>query len=73
MIGVHSWSDGANEATDFPRDSEVHLFFIDYYQDIGMTEQEAEEFYFFTINAASADDIHWMTDNEIARFQIERM
>ena len=70
MVGVHSWSDGRNEATDFPRDSEEHLFFIEYYIDIGMTEQQAEDFYFFTINAAPADDIHWMTASELTTYQL---
>ena len=69
-VGVHSWSDGNNEATDFPRDSEEHLFFIDYYVAIGFTRQRAEDFYFFTINAASADDIHWMTSTEIETYEI---
>ena len=69
-VGVHSWADGTNEATDFPRDSEEHLFFIDYYVEIGMSRLQAEDFYFFTINAASADDIHWMTAAELATYQI---
>lgn len=73
QVGVHSWSDGNNEATHFPRESSEHLFFIDYYQDIGMTRQEAEDFYFFTINAAPADDIHWMTAAELEEFEIERL
>lgn len=71
-VGVHSWSDGTNEATDFPRNSPEHLLFIDYYKAIGFTSQLAEDFYFFTINAASADDIHWMTAAEIQTYQIEK-
>lgn len=73
QVGVHSWSDGNNEATDFPRESPEHLLFLNYYEDIGMTRQEAEDFYFFTINAAPADDIHWMTDAELEEFEIERL
>lgn len=69
-VGVHSWADGTSEATAFPRDSDEHLFFIDYYVDIGMSRQQAEDFYFFTINAALADDIHWMTAAELATYQI---
>lgn len=71
-VGVHSWSDGTNEATDFPRNSSEHLLFIDYYKAIGIEAQLAENFYFFTINAATADDIHWMTAVEIDTYQIEK-
>lgn len=69
-VGVHSWSDGTNEATDFPRSSPEHLFFINYYRDIGFTDQRAEDFYFFTIEAAPAADIHWMTPAELAQYEI---
>lgn len=71
-VGVHSWSDGTQEATDFPRSSNEHLLFIDYYKAIGFEDQLAEDFYFFTINAASADDIHWMTAAEIETYQIKK-
>ena len=71
QVGVHSWSDGRNDATDFPMDSEEHQLFIQYYVDIGIRQQLAEDFYFFTINAAPADDIHWMTADEIALYEIE--
>ncbi len=73
QIGVHSWGgedDDGNEvmATDFPEGHEYHLPYINYYVSVGFTQQQAEDFYYFTINAASAFDIHWMTDEEIARY-----
>lgn len=73
QIGVHSWGgeddDGnAVSATDFPEGHEYHLPYIEYYMAVGFTQQEAEDFYYFTINAASADDIHWMTDQEIEQY-----
>lgn len=71
QVGVHSWSDGKNEASDFPNDSEEHQLFIRYYTAIGMTQQLAEDFYFFTINAAPAADIHWMTEAEVKLYSIE--
>lgn len=71
QVGVHSWSDGRHEATDFPRDSDEHQFFIRYYVDIGISQTLAEDFYFFTINSAPADDIHWMTAQEIDLYEIE--
>ncbi len=69
-IGVHSWSDGSNEATDFPVGDPNHTPYINYYVSVGFTQQEAEDFYYFTINAAPANSMHWMTDNEIALYGI---
>lgn len=68
-IGVHSWSDDeGNEATDFPNDSAEHLPNIQYYINVGYAQEWARNFYFFTINAAPANDIHWMTDAEIQQY-----
>ena len=71
QLGVHAWADGnGNEATDFPVGDIEHQGAIDYYIDMGFTQEEAEAFYYFTINAASADDIHWMTDEEIDEYKL---
>lgn len=71
QIGVHAWADGNdNEATDYPVGHDEHQGAIDYYIDMGFSQQEAENFYYFTINAASADDIHWMTDEEIELYKL---
>ena len=69
-IGVHSWSDGNNEATDYPVNHQEHKPYIDFYKNIGLSEQDAEALYFFIINAASADNIHWVTDQEIIDYNI---
>lgn len=69
QIGVHSWSDGnGNEATDFPVDSSEHFANIQYYVNVGHAQEWARDFYFYTINAASADNIHWMTAAEITQY-----
>ncbi len=71
QIGVHSWSDGGSvQATDFPVGHANHLPYINYYVSVGFTQQAAEDFYYFTINAAPAEDIHWMTDIEIETYHI---
>lgn len=71
QIGVHSWSDGGSvQATDFPVGHENHLPYINYYISVGFTQQLAEDFYYFTINAAPAEDIHWMTDEEIRTYNL---
>ncbi len=69
-IGVHSWSNGTNEATDFPVGHDNHLPYINYYVSVGFTQQQSENFYYFTINAAAANAIHWMTDAEITQHNL---
>lgn len=69
-FGVHSWSDGKNEATDFPKGDAQHQPYIDYFKEMGLTQQEAEDFYYFTIYAANADNIHWMTQAEIDKYKL---
>ncbi|TKG92023.1 alpha/beta hydrolase [Puteibacter caeruleilacunae] len=70
-LGVHSWSDGKQVATDFPKDHKYHQPYINYYISIGMTKDLAEDFYFFTINSATADGIHWMTQSELEKYNFE--
>ena len=71
QLGVHSWSDGSGtEATDFPVGHANHQPYIEYYMEMGFGRADAESFYYFTINAALAADIHWMTDAEIAQYKL---
>ena len=65
-IGVHSWSDGAREAKDYPRNSPEHVANRDYIAE--MLGNDA--FYWFTIFAAPADDIYWMTPDEVTQFEL---
>lgn len=74
-IGVHAWAgedENGNEksATEYPVGHAEHLFYISYYTSIGFSEEEAEAFYYFTINAAPPEDIHWMTEEEILEYKI---
>ena len=71
-IGVHSWSDGNKEATEFPVGHANHQPYIDYYVEMGFFQADAEAFYYFTINAAPAADVHWMTDQEIEQYKLLR-
>ena len=73
-IGVHSWGGEPGDpiATEYPADHEVHQLYINYYVSVGFTQQESEDFYFFTINAALADDIYWMTDTEIEQYKVTK-
>jgi len=69
-VGVHSWSDGVNDATYYPVGHVYHQPYIDYYMNIGFTQQESEDFYYYTINAAPAAGVYWMTDAEIDQYKI---
>lgn len=70
-IGVHSWSSGNGEvATDFPVGHANHIPYINYYVSVGFTQEQAENFYYFTINSAPAESVHWMTDAEISQYHI---
>jgi hypothetical protein len=69
-VGVHSWSDGTNEANIYPVGHVYHQPYIDYYVGVGFSQQQAEDFYYFTINAAPANNIYLMTENEIDNYNI---
>lgn len=62
-VGVHSWG-GDQEGRDVPKSDPIHQEYLDYYDDIGI----AGAFYWFTLEAAGADDMHWMTRAETNQF-----
>ena len=65
VIGVHSWADGlGREGKDVPASSPQHQLYLDYYRTMGIDDS----FYWFTLEAASADDIHLMTEAEIKQY-----
>ena len=75
QIGVHSWAFEDNsgrtvQGSDLPRNDPEHDRYINYYTDINMMDPSG--FYFFTLNAAPASSIHYMTDEEIQRWSIVR-
>lgn len=65
-LGVHSWSGGDKAALDYPKDDVAHKIYLDYYKEMEIPE----DFYWYTLEAAPAHDIHWMTTNEIEQYQI---
>ncbi|PID97060.1 MAG: hypothetical protein CSA84_01490 [Actinomycetales bacterium] len=69
-IGVHSWADAGVKATDYPKGHEEHRKYIEYYKSIGFDQQSAEGFYYFTIYAASPSGIHYMTEDEMAKYKV---
>ncbi len=69
-IGVHAWAGGGKVPTDLPKDDPEHYLYIDFYKSVGMSDSAATEFYFFTIESAEANDIHWMTEAEIELYKM---
>ena len=63
-IGVHSWSDGFKDAADYPKDAPEHEQNRKYIEEM----LGSDEFYWFTIYAAPAEDIHPMTEAEIEQY-----
>ena len=68
-VGVHSWSTGGlgdPSAASLPRDHPEHAKYLNYYRDVGIPDA----FYWFTLEAAPPEDVHWMTVEEMARYRI---
>ena len=65
-VGVHSWGAFWRGGDKLPRDDPRHGLYLDYYREMNVPE----EFYWFTLDAAPPEDIHWMTEAEIERYRI---
>ena len=66
MVGVHSWGAFWRGGDKLPRDDPRHGLYLDYYRAMDVPE----EFYWFTLESAPPEDIHWMTEDEIERYRI---
>lgn len=69
-IGVHAWSGDTGKASDYPVGAPEHLLYVNYYMSIGFTQKQAEDFYYFTVNSAGPEDVHWMTEDEIRKYNM---
>lgn len=66
-FGVHSWATGDGiQGGDLPRDDPEHRRYLDFYDEMGIPQ----DFYWFTLDAAPADDIYNMTDAELEQYGI---
>ncbi|MEM8856751.1 MAG: alpha/beta hydrolase [Chloroflexota bacterium] len=66
QLGVHSWAAGdGTTGADVPESDPQHKLYLDYYAEMGIPA----EFYWFTLDAAPAESIHWMTPEEIEQYQ----
>ncbi|MDG2426311.1 MAG: hypothetical protein P8M07_06990 [Flavobacteriales bacterium] len=70
-IGVHSWSfGGGQDGADLPADDEEHQMYFEFYAEMFQDEDLGLEFYWFTLESASGDDIHYMSQEEIDFFHL---
>ncbi|KHT47777.1 alpha/beta hydrolase [Vibrio sinaloensis] len=67
-IGVHSWAstDGMDGST-LPRDHQEHQRYLKYYETLGIDT----DFYWFTLDAAKPQDMHYMTRDELVKYGVE--
>ncbi len=66
IVGVHSWSDGSVEGSELPKDHSEHDLYKTFYEDMGISE----DFYWFTLQAASSSGIHEMTREELVTYSL---
>ena len=67
-IGVHSWSGGDVEAepVDLPRNHPEHQKYLDFYRAVGIDT----DFYWYTLQAAPAEGMHWMSESEMRSYAV---
>ncbi len=65
-FGVHSWGGPGFSGADVPRDDPEHEKYLRFYRDMGIPTG----FYWYTLEAASADSIHWMTQSELEQYSM---
>jgi len=70
-LGVHSWNEDGPDGgiilgNEVPKDHELHAMFLEFYREMGIPE----DFYWFTLEAAPPQRIHWMSDEEIVLYTL---
>lgn len=66
-IGVHSWSDLKKDGIEYPKDSQEHEIFIDFFEKIDFDIN----FYWYTLKAAPANGMHYMSNKEIKLYNLD--
>lgn len=71
-LGVHAWTDDDTglSATDSSIEDHQHQMYIDYYADLGWSEADARKLYEFIINAAEPHKTYYLTEADLAAFNI---
>jgi len=68
MLAVHSWRDQlGREPADFAQDAPENRLYLDYYEEMGMTADQARAFYAMTNSVPHADAL-WLRTQDLARW-----
>ena len=68
QFAVHAWLDNyGREPDDFAPDSPANQLYLDYYQEMGMSEQRARDFYAMT-NSVPHKAARWLRSEEMRRW-----
>jgi len=67
-LGVHSWNAMDFSGEELPNDHPAHQYQIEYFN--MCLGEKGEDFYFYTLNAASAYNIHYMKQEELEKWGI---
>jgi hypothetical protein len=66
-VGVHAWSDGTNvTAKNLNVTDPVHAVYVNFYLEMGVPER----FYWFSLDAAPADRVYFLSPEEEYDFQL---
>ncbi|MEM7166711.1 MAG: hypothetical protein AAF581_14685 [Planctomycetota bacterium] len=65
-LGVHSWGFDGFQGADLPREDPQHRMYLEFYEEMGIPV----DFYWYTLRAAPADGVHWMTRDEMKRYHV---
>jgi len=66
MLGVHAWADEVKTARQYKKTDQVHELYLQYYREMNIPES----FYWYTLDAAPADDILWMSASDIVKYEV---
>jgi hypothetical protein len=71
QLGVHAWSIPMSEVDpiELPREHQAHRKSLGYYREM---LDKGEQFYFFTLDAAPFESVHWLTAEEVSKFGLEK-
>lgn len=66
-VGVHAWSDGTRiKAKNLRKTDPVHAAYVNFYLEMGVPEG----FYWFSLDAAPADRVYFLSPEEVYDFQL---
>lgn len=65
-VGVHSWRDTQNWGDDINLADPVHASYVNFYLEMGVPER----FYWFTLDAAPAERIYFLSPEEIYDYRL---